>query len=314
MNDAPLNGRCQYHGKRDVLRERALSGFDAMSDDGPRFAPPWASADVDCRARPTIVRRRASATACTSRRPGRHKRRSLALLVVSAVSISGISRAGPLIDTEISDKIRALLPEAQVRSIRASPIDGIREATLETGIVYVSDDGRYVFNADLLDLTDRRNLSEEQRAAARLRELDAVPLSSMIEFAPEVSTHVLYVYTDIDCGYCRKFHQQINELTKAGMTVRYLAYPRAGVDSESFRKSVSVWCAKDRQTALTDAKLGKPVPTVTCDNPVKEHFDLGKRMRVRGTPTIITDTGAMLPGYATTEQLAQFFEASPRSQ
>ena len=282
MNDAPLNGRCPYHGERELLGEWALS--------------------------------QASGTACTSRRPGHHKCRLLAFLVVSAVSISGISRAGPLSDTDLADKIREVLPEAQVRSIRASPIDGIHEAILETEIVYVSDDGRYVFNADLIDLTNRRNLSEEHRAAAHLRELGAVAPSSMIEFAPEVSKHVLYVYTDIDCGYCRKFHQQIGELNTAGITVRYLAYPRAGVDSESFRKSVSVWCAKDRQTALTDAKLGKPVPPVTCDNPVTEHFNLGKRMRVQGTPTIITDTGAKLPGYVTTEQLAEFFKGSLRSQ
>jgi thiol:disulfide interchange protein DsbC len=213
-----------------------------------------------------------------------------------------------LTEKDLADRIGKVLPGIEVGAVTRSPVDGLYEVALEGDVVYISADGRYVLKGDLLELDSRRNLSAEHRGQVRLKALKALPPETMIEFAPEDTHHVLYVYTDIDCGYCRKFHQQVVELNKAGIAVRYLAFPRAGVGSESFAKSISVWCAKDRQKALTDAKSGKPVSPAICDNAVERHYDLGQRMGVQGTPTLITDTGEELGGYVPAKQLVQFFK------
>ena len=117
----------------------------------------------------------------------------------------------------------------------------------------------------------------------------------MIEFSPsnrEVS-HTLYIYTDIDCGYCRKMHQEINQLNDAGIAVRYLAYPRSGIGGESYDKAVSVWCAADRQQALTESKAGKLLPSASCTNPVADHYRMGEAMGVRGTPAVYLENGTI---------------------
>lgn len=232
----------------------------------------------------------------------------LPLLFASVLTLSGVSAAAPLTEKELANRIGKVLPGIEVGAVTRSPVDGLFEVALEGDVVYISADGRYVLKGDLLELDSRRNLSAEHRGQVRLKALKALPPETMIEFAPEDTRHVLYVYTDIDCGYCRKFHQQIVELNRAGIAVRYLAFPRAGVGSESFAKSISVWCAKDRQKALTDAKSGKPVSPAICDNAVERHYDLGQRMGVQGTPTLITDTGEELGGYVPAKQLVQFFK------
>ena len=237
----------------------------------------------------------------------------LPLLCASALALSGVSAAAPLTEKDLANRVGNALPGIEVGAITRSPVDGLYEVALEGDVVYISADGRYVLKGDLLELDSRRNLSAEHRGQVRLKALKAVPPETMIEFAPEDTRHVLYVYTDVDCGYCRKFHQQVGELNQAGIAVRYLAFPRAGVGSESFTKTISVWCAKDRQQALTDAKAGKPVSPATCDNPVKRQYELGQRMGVQGTPTVITDTGEELGGYVPAQQLVQFFKGQAGS-
>ena len=113
------------------------------------------------------------------------------------------------------------------------------------------------------------------------------------------------VFTDIDCGYCRKLHQEVPELNRLGIEVRYLAYPRAGLESESYDKIVSAWCADDQRLALTRAKTGKKIESRDCKNPVAQHFALGGAVGVTGTPSIIFEDGRLLPGYLPAERLAQ---------
>lgn len=205
------------------------------------------------------------------------------------------------------NRVKQVLPGAEISAVNPSPVSGVYEVIIgKADIIYVSTDGRFAFRGDLLDLNDRRNLTEDRRGAARLNALKSISPATMIEFAPQDAKHVIYVYTDVDCAYCRKFHQEVGILNKAGIAVRYLAFPRAGIDSESYHKTVSVWCSKDRNTALTEAKAGKAVSPATCKNPVKEHYQSGIALGVRGTPTIILENGVELGGYVPAEQLVQF--------
>jgi len=112
------------------------------------------------------------------------------------------------------------------------------------------------------------------------------------------------VFTDIDCGYCRKLHGEIDQFNAKGITVRYLAFPRSGIGAPSYNKAVSVWCDKDPQAAMTRAKNGETLPKADCDNPVKEQYELGQLIGVQGTPAIIMEDGALLPGYVPAAKLA----------
>ena len=130
----------------------------------------------------------------------------------------------------------------------------------------------------------------------------------MIVFSPKEVKHTISVFTDIDCGYCRKLHNEMHKYNELGIKVRYLAYPRSGPGTPSFIKAENVWCADDRQQALTDAKNGKEVKSKACDNPVKQEFLIGTQVGVTGTPAIFLENGQLLPGYFPAERLIKILE------
>jgi len=193
-----------------------------------------------------------------------------------------------------------------VTSVKPTPIDGLYEVRADGQIVYMTADARYAFQGSLIDLEARRNLTEDARAEVRRGELAAYATGGTLDFpARGERKHVIYIFTDVDCGYCRKLHQEVPKLNQAGVTVRYFAYPRAGLESEAYRTMASVWCADDPQAALTAAKGGAAVPDKTCENPVKAHFDMGNRIGVQGTPSILLEDGTELGGYAPADQIVQ---------
>jgi thiol:disulfide interchange protein DsbC len=132
-------------------------------------------------------------------------------------------------------------------------------------------------------------------------------------FSPANPKYRVTVFTDIDCGYCRKLHAQIADYNKAGISIEYLFFPRAGVGSESFDKAVSVWCASDRRKALTDAKLDKPVASKTCTNPVRMDYDLGQRIGVDGTPAVYMTDGSYIGGYLSVQDMLARLERKPKA-
>ena len=135
--------------------------------------------------------------------------------------------------------------------------------------------------------------------------IDDLGEDSMIVFAPKKVNHTVTVFTDIDCGYCRRLHTDMAGYNDKGIRIRYLFYPRAGIGSESYNKAVSVWCADDRKQAMTQAKAGQPVAPKTCENPVDEHYALGQAMRLQGTPALILESGETVPGYVPPDKLRQ---------
>lgn len=208
----------------------------------------------------------------------------------------------------IASRLKELFPDLEVARVTAAPIPGLYEVLVGTDVLYVSGDARYLIQGDMLDLGNRRNLTESQRARLRVDRLNAIPLTETIEFAPPAPKHIVYVFTDIQCGYCRRLHRDMPEINKRGIGVRYLAFPRAGTGSQVFRDMESIWCADDRRKALTDAKAGKPVPPRTCANPVARQMTLGEALGVRGTPAIYGTDGRALPGYMPPDELLQALE------
>jgi len=194
-------------------------------------------------------------------------------------------------------------------TITMSPVDGLYEVSYGPKIYYVSPDGRYLISGDVIDLQSRANLTEQNRSSARLKILSKVDESSMIIYkAKGKEKHQITVFTDIDCGYCRKLHSEMKKMNELGITVRYMAFPRAGIDSPSYDKAVSVWCAKDRHKAMDNAKAGLEMPKANCDAPVKQEYLLGKAIGVTGTPAIVLKDGSLMPGYLPPDRLAAMLQ------
>ena len=167
----------------------------------------------------------------------------------------------------------------------------------------MTGDARFILKGDLIDMKERRNLSEDLRSKSRADLLKNIPESEYIEFASKDSKDTIYVFTDIDCAYCRKLHRDVPELNDNAITVRYLAYPRAGIGSSVHRRMGDIWCAEDRQQAMTDAKSGRSVKANNCKNPVENQHALGKKLGVRGTPAIFLESGRALAGYMSPDEL-----------
>lgn len=235
-----------------------------------------------------------------------------ALLFSLVLASCSAAAADVELRSRFAARLATVLPDAEITSVRPTPVDGLYEVALGPRVLYMSDDGRYVLNGDLMDIVERRNISEERRAEQRVSAL-AAAAEGAIQFGPADPRHVLYVFTDIDCTYCRRFHSEIDQLTAAGIAVRYLAFPRAGLRSESYRKAVSVWCAEDKRRALTDAKAGRAIAQAQCDSPVEEQFALGEALGVRGTPAVYLDDGRELGGYIPAPRLVQMLNDDDES-
>jgi thiol:disulfide interchange protein DsbC len=200
-------------------------------------------------------------------------------------------------DAALRAALEKAVPGIEVDSIKPSLIPGYREVAISGRVVYVSNDGKYLIQGTLMELQSRDNLTAVSEGALRRGMLDAVPRERRIIFSPAKPKYRLTVFTDIDCGFCRKMHNQMAEYNKAGISVEYLFFPRAGEKSEAWDKAVSVWCAPNRQKALTDAKADRPVPKKSCTNPIAEDYALGKRVGVDGTPAVYGPDGTQLGGY-----------------
>ena len=205
--------------------------------------------------------------------------------------------------------VRKMVPDAGADAVQPSPIPGLYQVTLPPDMFYISADGKFAMTGDILDLEKGENLTRKVRDRVRIDAVNKVGEQNMIVYGPEKSDHTITVFTDIDCGYCRKLHSEMDKYNQAGIRVRYLAYPRAGIGSKSWDKAVAVWCAKDRNKALTEAKQGKEIAMAKCDNPVAMEYQLGDRIGVRGTPAIVTETGQIIPGYVPADRLKLMLDA-----
>ncbi|MDD5227625.1 MAG: DsbC family protein [Methylococcales bacterium] len=208
----------------------------------------------------------------------------------------------------IREQLTKSMPTMQIDTVKPSPIKGIFEVTIGGSMVYVSDDGKYLLQGRLIDTQTRTDLTEEKLGGARKMALEKLGTDKMIIFKPKIHTYTVSIFTDIDCGYCRKLHSELDSYLAEGIQIQYLFYPRAGKGSESYNKAVSVWCAKDRNAALTAAKKDQKIESKTCENPIDEHMALAADFDVKGTPMIVTDKGTIYPGYLPAKQLLEVLQ------
>ena len=235
----------------------------------------------------------------------------LALLVIS---VGALASAG-----DLKEKMAAALTgfagqPIGIESVRSSPAPGIAEVQIENGpLIYATEDGAYFFlNGDLHQTraTGAVNLTEERRAVTRKEQLATVSVDDMVVFSPEGEPRdYIAVFTDVTCFYCQKLHREVDQLNAKGIEVRYLAFPRGGIDSDGAKKLATAWCSEDQQATLTELKAGVELPVNDCvDNPIAAQYQLGQDMGVSGTPAIVTSSGLMIPGYRPADDLAALLE------
>jgi len=214
----------------------------------------------------------------------------------------------------IADKGAAQLKEVLLKrgmnadEITATAISGLYAVRDGSRILYLSADGRFLLHGELYDLStgEPENLTEKSLKGMRKQLINSVPANEFITFKAKDEKYQINVFTDIDCGYCRKLHSEMDDYLAEGISINYLFFPRAGLNSDAYKKAVSVWCADDQNKAMTIAKMGNgDLKNKTCTNPVKEHMALGDKIGVRGTPMMVTNGGKVFPGYVPAKQLAK---------
>lgn len=209
----------------------------------------------------------------------------------------------------VEKKVRTLVPNAKTIAISETPIEGVLQVQINSDIIYMTADGRYLLQGQIMEVDTRINITDQAKSGLRVGVLSELKREEQISFAPEKAKYDLLVFTDIDCGYCRKLHNQMDEYNEEGIAIHYMGFPRAGVGSASFDKFVSVWCADDQQSAMTLAKNGGDPDPQKCPNPIAEQYDVGREIGVTGTPALVTTDGTLIPGYVPPAQLRQRLEA-----
>ena len=206
------------------------------------------------------------------------------------------------------------MPSVKVDSVKPAVVKGLFEVVVGANIYYVSEDGKYLLQGRLVDVAARKDLTEAKLNVTRKLAIEKMGQANMIVFKPKITKYTVTIFTDIDCGYCRKLHSEIDQYLAQGITIQYLFFPRAGKGSDSYNKAVSGWCDEDRNAALTAAKKDQKLPEKTCDNPIDKHMQLAAEFDVKGTPMIISENGNVYPGYLPAKQLVEALENEKNPQ
>lgn len=234
--------------------------------------------------------------------------RRLATAALGLAIVAGVHAADA--QQNIRQALGKLQSDLVIEQIEPSPLEGLYQVQLKGGrVLYASADGRYLMQGYLFELPEQgspRNLTEQLEAQGIAREINGLPAADMVVFKAvgERKTHIT-VFTDTDCGYCQNLHSEVPELNRRGIEVRYLAFPRQGPGSHGYNTLVNVWCAKNPQEAMNQAKARQEIPAASCAHPIDKQFLLGQSIGVNGTPAIVLASGQMIPGYQPAPQLAK---------
>jgi thiol:disulfide interchange protein DsbC len=221
---------------------------------------------------------------------------ALALTVAAATQVSANEDVN-----ELKNALAKRLPQYEVSRIDSTPIEGLYQVILSGQVIYMTKDARYMLDGNLVDLSTKKNYSEDAMSEIRLSQLEQLGEENMVVYTPETVKHTITVVTDIDCPYCRRLHSEMDQYLDGGIKVRYVFMPLKG--KGDYQTTVTVWCSEDKNEALDLAKAGTELEAKDCDNPIDQHLKVSRSLGVRGTPAIILQDGSMLPGYIPAKKL-----------
>lgn len=231
---------------------------------------------------------------------------SFALVAALSFSTANAKDAAPAQDHQaIRHAVSLINPKADVRAINEFGMPGVKQVLADTSVIYISDDGRYVFSGLMLDMVEKRNLSDEAQSIARTDMLNSIPKGAVISYEPKEVKHRITVFTDVTCGYCQMFHRDMQSYLDKGIAVDYVPFPRGGQQSPVFTTMKNVWCSKDKKSALETAYKDMPIAAAECNDSVAAMYELGDKLGVQGTPAIYDAYGNHLGGYVSPDQMIQ---------
>ena len=216
---------------------------------------------------------------------------------------------------QLRTALAVTMPDLEITSIEKSAIPGLLEMVIGPQVVYITPDGKYVIEGNMIDVERRINVTQQRRGKTQVAALNTMGLDKMVVYPGEANDsprRSITVITDTTCPYCSKLHEEIGGLLSQGVSVRYLLYPRAGLNSPAHRQLESVWCADDPLEAMTLAKAGQQIPEKRCDNPIEEHIAFARQAGLQGTPMIFLDNGLVVPGYRPTQELLRLLDSEPK--
>lgn len=228
---------------------------------------------------------------------------------VSAAPAPASTVVAPAVREKIAATVAKMAPGAPVQSLEATPIAGLYQVVVRGQVLYLTADGRYIIQGDAFDVATHTPLNNVTLNRLRREAIAKLSPDQMIRFAPAHPKYTVTVFTDVDCPYCRAFHANMDKINKLGIAVDYLFWPRTGLGTPSARKATDVWCAANRQAALTGAFEGDNPRFTACKSPVAHDFHLGVDLGIDGTPTIIADNGMVLGGYVDPQELLRRLQA-----
>ena len=234
---------------------------------------------------------------------------NIRLLVAAAALFAVVPASAQSTDpdpelTQVRQKVNGMFQAISPEDVNPSPIDGWYTIHRGSVIAYISADGRYLLQGDMIDLDRSVNLSDVIRNDSRRELMANIGDEDVIAFSPAEVKYSISVFTDVDCTYCRRLHNQIDEYLAYGIEIRYLMYPRNGPSSPAWATAEDVWCSNDRNGALTAAKADRKFASTNCDSSmIDNHYSLGQEVGLTGTPAIVFDDGTLISGYLPPDQL-----------
>ena len=225
----------------------------------------------------------------------------IAVLSLLAASLTNVAHAD---DAAIQQSLKKL--GLQQTEIQPSPLPGMKTVLSESGVLYVTEDGKHFIQGPLYNVSGAQPVNVTNQLLQK--KVDALS-KEMIVYKAAKEQHVITVFTDITCGYCHKLHEQMADYNALGITVRYLAFPREGLNGQVEKQMKSIWCAADRNKAFDEAMKGNAVSPIACDIKLDEQYKLGILYGIQGTPAMLLENGTMIPGYQGPKELKQVLDS-----
>ena len=200
-------------------------------------------------------------------------------------------------DVNIKEVISKAYPNVDIENIKKID-ENFHEIIINNQIYYATNDGKFLIVGSVIDLNSKESITENTKMSQRLDVIQSINDKNMIIYKPEVSDHVLTVFTDSSCPYCQKLHNEIPRLLENNVEIRYVLFSRNGDKVDAYDQLLSAWCSEDRMRAIESLFDGDLLDEKDeCINPLNKNYELASRLSVEGTPTIFLEDGRVIPGY-----------------
>ncbi len=217
-------------------------------------------------------------------------------MFAGSVAVAGSAFADELPSTAATT-MKQIFPQAKMDAAKKMPVRDLYEARYGSEVFYVSSDGKYLVKGEIMDVSNNVNLTQKSIQKARKAKLANIRTDEMIIYKPKDTKAALTIFTDVDCPYCRKMHAERQQLLDAGVELRYMLFPRTGLNSSSGEKAISIWCSSDRSATMTKAKEGKEIEDKICKTPLENHMRIAIDFGLVGTPHLVLEDGRTFSGY-----------------